>query len=114
MLTTAAFGALTLIAVPALAAAAIFTLIGAPLGLLTLAAWLAGLYVAGILTASLIGRRVLQSNSHRPALTLLAGLAILFVLVNVPFLGGIVRLLAILVGLGLIVLSVRGRWDSRR
>lgn len=112
LLTTAAFGALTLIAVPALAVAAIFTLIGAPLGLLTLAAWLAGLYVAGILTASLIGRRVLQSNSHRPALTLLAGLAILFVLVNVPFLGGIVRLLAILLGLGLIVLSLKGRWGS--
>ncbi|MDZ7670336.1 MAG: sigma factor-like helix-turn-helix DNA-binding protein [Gammaproteobacteria bacterium] len=51
---------------------------------------------------------VLQSNSHRPALTLLVGLAILFVLVNVPFLDGLVRLLAILLGLGLIMQSRHG------
>lgn len=111
LLTAAGVGAVVLLATPVLAAAAIMTLIGAPLGLLVLAAWIGGLYVSGIVTSVLIGRRLLAGRESRSALILLAGLLVLFVLINVPVAGGAVRLLAMLLGLGVVALAARRWWQ---
>lgn len=108
LLTAAAMGALALIAVPALAVVAIVTLIGAPLGLAALLVWGAGLYASLIVTALRLGERLLGRERQRPALELLAGLLLLFVLINVPLLGAVIRLIAMLLGLGVIVLWLRG------
>jgi hypothetical protein len=40
-------------------------------------------------------------------------LAIVFVLINLPFVGGIMRLLVILLGLGVIAQWLRGLWVGR-
>lgn len=114
MAAVAGFGALTLVAVPALAVAAMVTLVGAPLGLVTLVAWLVGLYLSGIVAARALGGAILSEEAHHRALVLLLGLAILFVLVNVPFLGGLVRLVAVVAGLGLFVQWLRQAWASRQ
>jgi cytoskeletal protein CcmA (bactofilin family) len=112
-LTTTAIGALGLVAVPALAVACILTLIGAPLGIAALLMWLLGLYLAGIVTAAFVGRRLLDGADGRPVLSLLLGLGIVYVLVNVPYLGGLARVEVLRVGLGLIGHWLRGRWGSR-
>ncbi|MEQ8858765.1 MAG: zf-HC2 domain-containing protein [Pseudomonadales bacterium] len=112
VLTTAGFGALALIVVPIAALIVMITLIGAPLGLLALALWITALYAAGIVAAALLGQRLLDPTRQRPALLLLAGLAVFTVLTAIPYLGGLVRLAALLIGLGSIVAWLRDRWAS--
>ena len=113
VLATAVVGVVALFVVPALALIAILTLIGAPLGIIALLAWLAALYAAGIVTAALLGQRLLNGNGHRDAIMLLVGLAVVFVLINLPFVGNMMRLLVILLGLGVIGQWLRGLWLSR-
>ena len=113
VLTAMGIGAVALVATPALALGATLTLIGAPLGILAFLLWLAALYTAGIVTAGHVGRLLLDGDVNGRALPLLLGLTILFVLINVPLLGGLVRLVAIVVGLGLIVQWLRGLWADR-
>ena len=112
-LTTVAIGAVALIATPVIAFAAFLTLIGAPLGLMAFAGWLVGLYLAGIVTAVVIGRMVPANDARTQTLTLFIGLAVLFVLINLPFVGGLLRFAAMLVGLGLVVQWLRGWWAAR-
>ena len=106
-LTVAGIGAVALIATPVLALAATLTLIGAPLGILAFLLWLASLYVAGVVTAGLVGRLLLDEEARGRALPLLLGLVILFVLINLPLIGDAIRLIAMIVGLGLIVRWLR-------
>lgn len=112
-LKTVAFGIVALVATPALAVAVILTLIGAPLGIVALLLWLAALYAASIVTAGLLGRMVLDGDAHSQALTLLVGLFIVFVLVSLPFIGGMFRLVAIVVGLGLMARWIMALWTAR-
>jgi cytoskeletal protein CcmA (bactofilin family) len=104
-------GLLALAAPPVAAVLLGLTVVGLPLALLTLAVWLAGLYVSGILVASLVGRALLTRQAPVPppfAIALLVGLLAVTVAVNVPFLGGIVKLAVILLGLGIGVTRVVG------
>ncbi len=111
-LVTAAIGALILIGTPILAVIAIVTLIGAPLGLLTLVLWLATLYAAGIVIACYIGRLILP-NRDGTTLPLLIGLALLVVVTNLPIIGGPIQLVAGILGLGLIGQWLRTLWQER-
>ncbi len=95
-------GLLTLVSVPVIAVLAAISLVGLPLALIALVAWLLGLYLAKIVVAALVGRMLLSDRDDL-AVPLLAGLAIVTLLVNVPFVGGIVSFLLTVVGLGLIV-----------
>jgi hypothetical protein len=103
-------GLVVLVAVPVGAVLAAFTLVGLPVGLFVLALWLAGLYVAFLVVAALVGRSLLQRPGGPPpafAPLLLVGLVALTVTVNLPYVGGVVRLAVILVGLGLAVTQAR-------
>lgn len=111
LLTAGGIGAVALVATPILALLAAITLIGLPLALCAFLLWLIGLYLAGIVSAGVVGRLLLEDRGH--ALTLAAGLFILFVLINIPILGGLVRLVAVLAGLGLIVAWLRDLWRQR-
>lgn len=111
-LVTAAIGVLILIATPVLAVVAMITLIGAPIGLMTFALWLATLYAAGIVIACYIGRLILP-NRESPTLPLLLGLTLLVVVTNVPFIGGPVQLVAGILGLGMIGQWLREVWAAR-
>lgn len=111
-LVKAAIGALILIATPVLAVVAIITLIGAPLGILTFAVWLATLYAAGIVIACYIGRLMLP-NRDGTALPLLLGLVLLVVVTNLPIVGGPIKLVAGIIGLGLIGQWARDLWMAR-
>jgi hydrogenase/urease accessory protein HupE len=72
--------------------------------------WMSGLYVAPLLVAMPIGRGILQGGASPPASfvpALLVGLVVVTVLVNVPYVGGIVRLVVIVLGLGLGAMRLR-------
>ena len=107
-------GFLVLVATPIAAIVAGITLIGIPLALLALAAWLAGLYLAKIVLAALVGQAIRRSPVGRTAsfaLDLLIGLAIVFVAINLPYLGGWISFLVLLLGLGLAFTQLRSHWQ---
>jgi anti-sigma factor RsiW len=107
-------GFLVLVATPIAVLVVAITLIGLPLALLALAAWLAGLYLAKIVVAALLGRAIRRSLAGRTAsfaLDLLIGLAIVFVAINLPYLGGWVHFLVLLLGLGLAFIQITSRWQ---
>lgn len=104
-------GFLALVATPIAVAIAALTLIGLPLALLGLALWLFGLYAAKILVAGAIGQRLLPTPAGltgRFAQALLLGLVIVLVVVNLPYVGGLLGSLVMLVGLGMAVSQWRG------
>jgi anti-sigma factor RsiW/cytoskeletal protein CcmA (bactofilin family) len=89
------------------------TVVGLPLSLLGLAIWLAGLYVSGIVVAAVVGWALLARRQTPPppfALALAIGLLALTVAVSIPYLGILVRLLALLLGLGIVAVQARQAW----
>jgi hypothetical protein len=107
-------GFLVLVATPAAAIVTGITLVGIPLALLALAAWLAALYLAKIILAASVGQAIRRAPPGRTAsfaLDLLIGLAIVFVTINLPYLGGWIHFLVLLLGLGLAFIQVRSRWQ---
>jgi anti-sigma factor RsiW/cytoskeletal protein CcmA (bactofilin family) len=99
-------GFLALVATPIAVAIVGLTLIGLPLALLVLAVWLFGLYAAKILVAGAIGQRLLPAPAGltgRFAEALFLGLVIVLVAVNLPYVGGLLEPMLILVGLGMAV-----------
>jgi cytoskeletal protein CcmA (bactofilin family) len=108
LLRAAGLGFVALVVVPAAALLLMLTLIGLPAGLLVLGLWLAGLYLAQILVAALIGRGFLQKADAPPASmapVLLVGLVFVAVSVNLPYVGGLVRFVVLVLGLGLAVIG---------
>ena len=85
------------------------TLIGLPIGLLTLALWVAAGYLAKIVDAAFLGRSLLGAQGGQQpslAVVLLAGLLPIFIAINLPFIGGVIHFLLILLGLGALVTMI--------
>jgi len=112
-LVTAGIGAAILIGTPVLSLVAMATLIGIPIGLIALMTWLAALYAAGIVISGYVGRLLLPGHGGGVAVPLLLGLTLLVVLSEIPFLGGPVKLVAGILGLGLIGQWIRSLWVAR-
>jgi hypothetical protein len=98
---TIAIGIAVLIALPVAAFLAAITVLGIPLALGILLALLPLGAVAYVVSAWALGRRIVKPPRGR-ILSFLVGLAILRVAALVPFLGILVGLAALVVGLGLI------------
>jgi hypothetical protein len=108
-LRSGGYGLLALVATPIIAVLACVTVIGIPVGLIALMAWCAGLYLAKVVVAQLIGSRVLDAVAARDrhfAVSLLVGLLILTFIGILPFVGGVIRFGVTVLGLGLLVLYV--------
>jgi hypothetical protein len=107
-------GFVALVATPVAIVLAALTMVGLPLAVLALAVWAAGLCLSSVFTGALVGRTLLSlrepAASFAPAL--LAGLAVVTVAVNLPYVGGLVRLLVITVGLGLGAIQVGRNWRA--
>lgn len=97
-------GLILMFVLPPIALFLIFTLIGIPLALIVFAWWLAAIYVAKVFTAILVGQIILQKLIKKDAVpliwSLILGVVILWLLFAIPFIGWIISLIAIWLGLG--------------
>lgn len=101
VLKTAGIGLIALVCVPPIAALAAITIVGLPIGIIGLLSWLIAVYLAKIVLAGVVGTAALGAGRHvAPALA--AGLAVVLVLVNLPYAGGPVGFLLTVLGLGLL------------
>lgn len=103
-------GFVLLVTVPIAAIIVGITIIGLPIALLSFALWIAGLYIAKIIVAEFVGRSVMKSTGAVP---LLAGLLLVIVAVDLPWIGGLINFLLCLLGLGAIAMTVYRRVTSR-
>ena len=96
-------GFVSLVTVPAFAVLAMVLVLPLQLGVLTTLLYLVALYVAGIIAALAIGRWILNRMGRTGAsayAALALGLLALHLLLPIPFLGFVVRLVAVVAGLG--------------
>lgn len=102
---TGGIGLAAAVALPIAALVACITVIGIPLGILIFVLGALGLYLGKAVVAQLIGSALFRAPHGLPhyAVTLLTGLVLIRVVINVPFVGGFANLLLTLVGFGLLV-----------
>jgi hypothetical protein len=89
--------------VPLAIVVAAITLVGLPLSLMLFAAYLAAIYLAKIWVGAFLGRMILKPAGATKGdwlLGLLAGLLILTIVGFIPYLGGLIRLGVVCLGLG--------------
>lgn len=98
-------GVLSSFVVPAIIGALMFTLIGIPVAILLLLAWIVIVCVAVPFTAYYLGLLLLGKNPASPIWTMLLGMAIILVLYLIPIVGFIMWLAATWFGLGIILLQ---------
>ena len=96
-------GFIALVTIPVAFIILAVTIIGLPIALLSLALWGAGIYLSKIVVAEFLGRSILKTRS---AISLLAGLILVVVAVNLPWIGGLINFLLILLGLGALAVSI--------
>ncbi len=117
------WGALLFIVTPIAVIVAMITLVGIPIGLLVLFAYGAALFLSQIFVALILGQLILQQRPGEGTIPLLGPLALGLVVVMVafavlglvPFLGGLVVLSTLVLGLGSVWMAAgRARLGQRR
>ncbi len=108
-------GFVALVATPVFLVLCLVTVVGIPIGVIGLFVYLTSLFLSLVVVAALIGSAVWGSESESVwafGTSLLLGLVILGVAANLPFLGGLVRFLVLLTGLGLLVTTGYEAWKE--
>jgi hypothetical protein len=103
-LVCAGVGLLGIILIPAIAIVAFITLVGIPLGVVLLLLFAALLAISYVTAAFVLGRLVLKKGAR--ILAFLVGLVILGLLTLIPIAGAIIGFLAIIFGLGVLLVSL--------
>jgi len=108
-----AIGLTAAVTLPVAALILCVTIVGLPLGVLTFLIGAVALYFSKTVVAQTIGRAILRDPENPPhfAATLITGLVVVIVAVNLPFIGGIANVVLTLVGLGIIVSLVLARFN---
>ena len=105
-------GFLVLIIIPVAAIILMITLIGLPAGMITFALYFIFIYLSQIAFSIFLGEKIITSITKKektsPYLSALIGLVILAILGFIPFLGWLVKFIAMLFGLGALVLATFG------
>lgn len=96
-------GFVALVSIPIAAIIVACTVVGIPLALASVVLWLAGIYMAKIMVAEFVGRTLFKKSS---ATSLLAGLALVIVAVNLPIVGTVISFVLYLLGVGAIVMTM--------
>ena len=105
------WGILALLLTPLIVLILFITIIGIPLAFISLALWLIAIYIGKILAGILIGRSLL--NNYWPKkkdsliLAMIIGIIIAYLIFALPFIGWILALLAVLWGMGGILLALK-------
>ena len=108
-------GFLSLFAIPLAAGLVAFTLIGIPLSVVAMMGWIILMYLGKIVVGLFIGRSILDRTDHETntALALLLGITIVIVVVNLPWLGGLLGFVFTVLGAGLIVQRLYESYSMR-
>ncbi|MBN2317485.1 MAG: zf-HC2 domain-containing protein [Acidobacteria bacterium] len=121
LLASGGIGFLAAVATPIAGVILAITVIGLPLALVTLAFWLLALYLSKIVIGRYIGSTLLGNGNDTvgsTALSLLIGITIIVVAINLPFIGGILNILLMLIGLGAFLITAyrmfRGRNETEQ
>ncbi len=111
VLKSAGIGLAAAVTLPVAAVLFCITIVGIPLGVLTFLVGAVGLYFSKAVIAQIIGRGVLRNRPTPPhfAATLLVGLVIVILAINLPWIGGLANLVLTLVGFGVIVSLILAR-----
>jgi hypothetical protein len=111
VLRSAGIGLAAAVTLPVAAVLVCLTIVGIPLGVLTFIVGAIGLYFSKAVIAQIVGRGVLRDRMPTPhyAMTLLVGLVIVILAINLPWIGGLANLVLTLVGFGIIVSLVIAR-----
>lgn len=108
-----AAGFVFLICVPAVAVMLFATIVGIPLALIVLLSYFSAIYISKLFTGMYIGMKIFslkdEPRKSSLALSLTIGTIIVVMLSTIPRIGGFVRLLIIMFGLGSFVVS---RWQT--
>jgi cytoskeletal protein CcmA (bactofilin family) len=104
-------GFMTLVAVPIAAIIVAVTVIGLPIAIVSVVLYLIACYLAKIIVAEFVGRSVMKTSG---AVSLLAGLLLVIVAVNLPWIGSLINFVLILLGLGAIALTAYNNVVYRR
>lgn len=110
-------GFLTFVATPIALVLCAISVVGIPIAVLGVFAYLTLLFVSVIVVAALVGSAITGSEPESPhgfGTALLVGLVLLVVLMNLPWVGVVLRLLVGLAGLGLVVTTAQAGWQRRR
>ena len=95
------YGFLAMIFVPIAAILVAITLIGIPITIIVIILYIFALCITPIFAAILVGKLILKKQK-KLVLPLILGIVIYIVLVNIPFIGGLIKLAAVLLGFGAI------------
>lgn len=102
-LVSALVGLLAFFLIPIIAFAALFTVVGIPLGIVLLLLVLPLYAISYVTAAFALGRRIIKGSR---ILAFLVGLVILQLLTLIPIAGGLIGFLAVIFGLGLLLMTL--------
>ncbi len=112
LLTSGGIGFLAAVATPVAAIILAITILGLPIALVIAVLYLLGLYLAKIVVAKALGDAI--GGTLPAALGLLAGIVLIIIAINLPYIGGVLNILLILIGLGSLVTTLYQTWKVRR
>ncbi len=101
------FGVLYIISIPAISIALFFTLIGIPISIILLAIFFIILYASQVFVSIALGKILTKKYKISDINAMIIGVIAFTVLVSLPWIGGAIRLLAIVIGLGAIINTKR-------
>ena len=103
---TLLFGLIALIVIPIAAVLIMITVIGIPIGIILLILYALAVYLSKIVAALYVGKLVFEKPEKHLIKAVIVGVIIYVILVNIPYIDGLVRLLAVLLGMGAITLMI--------
>jgi hypothetical protein len=116
-LRSAGIGFIAVIVVPVAAAISCILIITIPLAVLVLLLYLVTLYIAKVPVGLWIGRKIyglFGQPDPSPYASLTAGLLALYLVFPIPFIGKLAWFACLFLGLGAMILGVRGYLQARR
>jgi VIT1/CCC1 family predicted Fe2+/Mn2+ transporter len=117
VLTSGGVGFLAAVAAPVAALLLGITVIGLPIALVTLVLWLLGLYLAKIIVARYVGSAILKTRDDKlssAALSLVVGLIVVLVCVDLPYVGGVINFFLVLIGFGALVMTAYQQFGNKK
>jgi hypothetical protein len=113
VLRSGAIGLAAAVTLPVVALILCVTIVGLPIGVLLFVLGAIGLYFSKTVLAQIIGRGVFRTPDSPPhyAATLVTGLVIVIVAINLPWIGGVANFVLTVVGFGVIVSLLLARFS---